>query len=182
MVVLLPNTPGTPSTNAFPRLIGHTTSSTCFWHAQARRPGRWQQPCRTSSFSLVVIDLDHFKDINDNFGHLAGDYALQQVAETIRSNKRESDIAVRFGGEEFVLLLPGAAIDQAKVVAEKIRKTVETHKFATKEGITLHITISIGVSTLKPGILSLEALLEEADVALYESKQQGRNCVTIKTS
>ena len=132
--------------------------------------------------ALLMIDIDNFKIINDTYGHLVGDEILAMLAQLINKNSRTYDIAVRFGGEEFVLLLPGAAIEQAKVVAEKIRKTVETHKFATKEGITLHITISIGVSTLKPGILSLEALLEEADVALYESKQQGRNCVTIKTS
>jgi diguanylate cyclase (GGDEF)-like protein len=132
--------------------------------------------------ALLMIDIDNFKKINDTYGHLVGDEVLTGLAQQIKKNTRTYDIAVRFGGEEFVLLLPGASINQANTVAEKIRKSVESYKFSTKEGIIISITISIGVSILRPGILSLEALIEEADVALYESKEQGRNRVTLKTS
>jgi diguanylate cyclase (GGDEF)-like protein len=87
---------------------------------------------------------------------------------------------VRYGGEEFVVLLPGAGIEQALAVGEKIRKNVENNTFISKQGIKIKLTVSVGVATLKPKISSLEILIEEADIALYDSKQKGRNCVSLK--
>lgn len=130
--------------------------------------------------SLLMIDIDKFKSINDTFGHLVGDEVLMQLAELIHKNSRTYDIAVRFGGEEFVLLLPGASIEQAQIVGEKIRKTIANHIFISKQGLKINLTVSIGIASLKPGISSLEALIEEADIALYESKQKGRNCVSLR--
>jgi two-component system cell cycle response regulator len=130
--------------------------------------------------SLLMIDIDKFKMINDTYGHLVGDEVLIQLAELIQKNSRTYDIPVRYGGEEFVVLLPGAGIEQALAVGEKIRKNVENNTFISKQGIKIKLTVSVGVATLKPKTSSLEILIEEADIALYDSKQKGRNCVSLK--
>lgn len=138
-----------------------------------RRSQREQVPV-----SLLMIDVDYFKPFNDNYGHLPGDEVLRQVAATIRDCcGRPSDLPARFGGEEFVLVLPGTPLDGALVVAEKIRTAVQTlnipHPMADTCGV---LTVSIGVAAVDPGQLSQQQeLLEKADRALYLAKRGGRN-------
>nr|WP_276509984.1 GGDEF domain-containing protein [Niveibacterium umoris] len=123
------------------------------------------------SFSLVVIDLDHFKQINDTYGHAGGDQVLVAVAAALRGTSRPQDIAVRYGGEELLLVLPGIALPQASLGAERLRRHVES---LAPDGIP--VTCSIGVAALKPGE-SFESLFKRADAAVYEAKNLGRNQV-----
>ncbi|MFG1494692.1 diguanylate cyclase [Halobacteriovorax sp. GFR7] len=127
--------------------------------------------------SLIVFDLDHFKKLNDNYGHDAGDYVLKELAEVIRSNGiRETDIFARYGGEEFVVLLPKTNIKQSYEIAERLRKAVETHDFIYDDN-KLPVTASIGVSDYRQGVSSGTDLFKRADSAVYKSKEGGRNQV-----
>ncbi|HUG42410.1 MAG TPA: GGDEF domain-containing protein [Longimicrobiales bacterium] len=128
--------------------------------------------------SLLVIDLDHFKHINDTYGHQAGDLVLERVAEIVRAAIRDADLAFRFGGEELVVLLPETMRREAGEVAERIRHAVGA---ATIEwgGHTIRVTASIGVSSAPETVEEPDALLKSADDALYASKRGGRNRVTI---
>jgi two-component system cell cycle response regulator len=126
--------------------------------------------------SLVLIDIDHFKKINDRYGHLAGDAVLKEVASTIRSRTRWEDVLARYGGEEFALLLPEIDLKGAAHLAEKVRKLVEKHTF-TFDGETIPVTLSAGAATvLKKGEQSVE-LIRRSDEKLYEAKSSGRNRV-----
>ncbi|MDX1442216.1 MAG: diguanylate cyclase [Gammaproteobacteria bacterium] len=126
--------------------------------------------------SLVLIDLDHFKSINDNHGHLAGDSVLEQVGEMLRNNCREGDFAARFGGEEFLLILPHCDLSSARTKAELIRKEIEQLE---PEGIA--ITASLGITARPRGTAAdLETLFKVADAAVYEAKHRGRNCIIAK--
>jgi two-component system cell cycle response regulator len=137
--------------------------------ARAQRSG--------GDISCLFFDLDHFKKVNDTCGHDFGDYVLQTVGEVMKKNLRCGDLAARFGGEEFVVVLPNAGLDQAKFVAEKIRVLIETHQFS-KQGRDWVVTVSIGVASLlghRPAT-PLD-LLQIADRALYLAKDAGRNQV-----
>ncbi len=129
--------------------------------------------------SFVLIDLDHFKDINDTYGHAIGDTVLKKFATQLDESLRKVDVAARYGGEEFVVLLPNITIDAAETTAERLRKIVETTAIETEAGL-MSITMSLGV-TCHTGVdeQSLEILLDRADQALYESKLNGRNRVTV---
>ncbi|MFK8138640.1 MAG: diguanylate cyclase [Bdellovibrionales bacterium] len=127
--------------------------------------------------TLVVFDLDKFKNVNDNFGHRAGDFVLQKLSEKIRNQLRPGDFFARYGGEEFTLLLGGTELGLALDVADRLRNMIEDHEFKF-EGQVLPVTISIGVATITPEIGSWEDLFELADKALYSSKENGRNRVT----
>lgn len=124
------------------------------------------------SFSLLILDIDHFKKVNDTWGHPAGDEVLRQTAGILRSYAREADVAARYGGEEFAMILCGADAADAKGMAERLRLAV-----AESDWISGSLTISIGIATAEPGD-SESALLSKADQALYTSKQNGRNRVT----
>lgn len=129
--------------------------------------------------SILMFDLDHFKAINDTYGHQAGDMVLKDVGAILDESCRETDFAARYGGEEFVILLPQTNEDQAWVLAERIRRKIEqrTFKFADK---TFRVTSSIGVAALSPGSLDKrEDLIRKADRALYEAKASGRNMVCV---
>jgi diguanylate cyclase (GGDEF)-like protein len=129
--------------------------------------------------SLVFFDLDHFKSVNDTFGHDAGDYVLQQVAWLVRNELlAPRDIFARYGGEEFAILLPNTGGSRALELAERIRAAVAANAFLY-EGRRLPVTCSIGVATLQLGIDSAAALLKAADMAGYASKRSGRNRVTM---
>lgn len=128
-----------------------------------------------SPLSALLIDLDHFKRLNDTYGHLAGDQVLHGFARTLQKNLRQSDIICRWGGEEFILLLKDTGATTAHLLAEKIRQQTETEPFAFNDA-KLHITTSIGVSELRTGE-NLERLISRADQALYRAKQSGRNRV-----
>jgi diguanylate cyclase (GGDEF)-like protein len=129
--------------------------------------------------SIILFDLDHFKKINDTYGHPAGDEVLQHVAEHCQAALRFEDILARYGGEEFIVLLPETGLEPAEVVAERLRQVVETAPF-TVCGQNVTITISLGVAGLPPGKeTTIEELLSLADSALYISKQSGRNRVSV---
>ncbi len=131
------------------------------------------------SASLIMMDIDHFKRINDSFGHLVGDNVIKVIACIIRKYLKGRAIASRFGGEEFIVCLPGAKMADARKFAEKIRKTVEAVVWKRKEsGASLGtITISMGVAEYRSGE-PLEVLVQRADKALYRSKEGGRNRVS----
>ena len=127
--------------------------------------------------SLVMTDLDKFKSVNDTYGHQAGDEVLRQMAEILRHAIREIDRVGRFGGEEFMLLLPGTAADEAVTFAERVRQTLESHTF-TFQGGSLQRTGSFGVATFPhPRIKNCDSLVRAADDALYVAKETGRNRV-----
>lgn len=128
-------------------------------------------------FSVVMCDLDKFKSVNDSYGHLAGDEVLKQLAAILREEAREIDRVGRYGGEEFMLLLPGTVLDAAVTFAERVRKHVERHTF-TFAGGSLQRTASFGVSGWPhPRIHDSDALVRAADDALYVAKETGRNRV-----
>ena len=127
--------------------------------------------------SVVMCDLDKFKSVNDTYGHQAGDAVLQQFAAVLKATAREIDRVGRYGGEEFLCLLPGTVLDAAVTFAERVRKEVEGHTF-TFEGGSLHRTASFGVAGWPhPGVASPDALVKAADDALYVAKETGRNKV-----
>ncbi|MEQ1516672.1 MAG: GGDEF domain-containing protein, partial [Usitatibacteraceae bacterium] len=129
------------------------------------------------SLSLIMLDLDHFKQMNDRNGHLAGDEVLKGVVIVVQTCLRKEDLLVRYGGEEFCILLPGVAIDRTVLLAERIRDAVEQAKFAFN-GRTLQVTVSVGVSALSPeGTEGVDKLVDRADEALYTAKKAGRNRV-----
>ena len=130
--------------------------------------------------SVVLIDLDHFKQINDQYGHVFGDTVLKSVALAIRSCVKGRDLVARYGGEEFVVLLPGTALAGAAALAEQIRTTIaaaRVRRGKNQESVGT-ITVSLGVAAWKPGE-PLESLIDRADQALYRSKREGRNRVTV---
>jgi two-component system cell cycle response regulator len=128
-------------------------------------------------FALVMCDLDKFKSVNDTYGHQAGDEVLKQLADILREEAREIDHVGRYGGEEFMLLLPGASLEDAVSFAERVRKHIEAHTF-TFTGGTLRRTASFGVSGWPhPQITSCDSLSRTADDALYVAKETGRNRV-----
>ena len=131
-----------------------------------------------SSLSLVLLDIDHFKKINDRYGHLVGDQCLRSLTQVLQKQvKRETDIVARYGGEEFVVILPDCDIEQATELAEKIRKSVENHTFQNGN-TTISFTISAGVTSQIPSPdFKVEQLIELADSALYRAKRDGRNKV-----
>jgi diguanylate cyclase (GGDEF)-like protein len=136
---------------------------------EARRAARHQRP-----FSVLMIDADYFKDINDRFGHAAGDEALRHLAKILKSQMRDIDRVGRFGGEEFVVLLPGTVSTEALSAAERLRDALLRRPWAW-QGETLPLTVSIGVAAWRGPQDGLEALLKRADAALYRAKSLGRD-------
>jgi diguanylate cyclase len=130
----------------------------------------------TKSFSLVMLDLDHFKSVNDNYGHLYGDFILRSVSEQIKSLLRNTDFIARYGGEEFCCILPETNINQAMVIAERCRAAIENQIFDNQD-VSAKITVSLGVAEMTRDIASPALLIEKADQALYEAKHSGRNRV-----
>ncbi|MBL4798259.1 MAG: GGDEF domain-containing protein [Oleispira sp.] len=130
-----------------------------------------------NKLSLMVCDIDLFKRINDNYGHLAGDKVLKIIAKSLQVNLRDSDFIARFGGEEFVALMPETSREEAKIVAEKLRKKIENSPFNFKKE-RVQITISFGISEFTEGD-SANDVFERADKALYKAKENGRNQVLI---
>jgi len=140
--------------------------------AEVARALRYRSP-----LSLIMLDVDNFKSVNDRYGHPVGDLVLQQVAAVLQQQIRESDVAARYGGEEFAVILPSAAPQAAMEVAERLRATTE----ATPMGSERHrdrVTISLGVATLPaPDVNDMDDLVKTADAALYRAKAAGKNAV-----
>ena len=131
--------------------------------------------------SLLFLDLDGFKSVNDNHGHLAGSKALVEAAAIIRSCARETDIVARFGGDEFALILPDTGRDGALSVAARIRERLRRARFLASDGLSVHLTASIGLATLPDAASSAEELLRAADMAMYKVKAAGKDGVHVAT-
>ncbi|MDH4262746.1 MAG: GGDEF domain-containing protein [Spirochaetia bacterium] len=131
--------------------------------------------------SLMMLDIDHFKKINDSYGHMTGDLVICQLADICRKAIREIDVVARLGGEEFAIMLPETSAVDAARVAERIRTTVEKTTVKSLAGAEFSFTVSIGVAESFPGDLSSDKLVTVADEALYQAKESGRNRVEIKT-
>ncbi|MFM2478258.1 GGDEF domain-containing protein [Celerinatantimonas sp. MCCC 1A17872] len=127
---------------------------------------------------LALIDIDHFKKVNDQYGHLIGDKVLRLIAGLIDSITRERDLVARFGGEEFLVLLPDQTPEQALTWANRTLKTISEHPIVVEDQ-HLFVTVSIGLAQLSEPIRTFDALIEKADCALYQAKDEGRNCVRL---
>jgi diguanylate cyclase (GGDEF)-like protein len=129
--------------------------------------------------SVVMVDIDHFKKVNDTFGHAAGDKVLHEIAALLKNSVRKDDVVARYGGEEFILILPGAPLERAAVIAERIRQSIESTTFDLDQA-KIHLTISLGVSTFPSHAARTKGeLVQMADEALYHAKRTGRNRVCI---
>lgn len=134
-----------------------------------------------NSLSVIMFDIDFFKKFNDTYGHACGDYVLISVARIIKESIRGDDMASRYGGEEFTVMLPNTNAEEAEFVGERIRKNIESHDFVF-EGQHMHVTISGGISVFsldKNPVRTAKALVDQADKALYISKRNGRNRLTV---
>ncbi len=157
-----------PLTGAFNKGALHTKGSESFKRAKLLKV----------PLSLAVFDIDHFKKINDTYGHPAGDFILKDLSQVIATKLiRLDDFFARYGGEEFVVVLFGSNLVQAFEIGERLRQTIESHSFVYQD-IKMPITISVGVATLDPAMVTWEEMFKKADVAMYESKRGGRNRVT----
>ncbi|ACY14909.1 GGDEF domain-containing protein [Haliangium ochraceum] len=145
-----------------------------FMESLEREMGRAQRYRR--DLSLILFDIDHFKSVNDTYGHLAGDYVLKQLAVEIKRRIRREDILARYGGEEFAIILPELDVDSAKQFGEKIRRIAEDARFFF-DNTDIPVTISVGVTVLSPTVHSAAEFIKLADEKLYEAKAEGRNCV-----
>ena len=135
------------------------------------RGQRYQRP-----LSLVMFDIDHFKIINDTYGHLAGEYVLNQLATAVKQRIRREDVFARYGGEEFAIVLPEIEVPTALLFAEKVRQLVQQHEFRF-EKTRIDVTISVGVAGTERKDVEAEALIKRADEQLYAAKSAGRNRV-----
>lgn len=151
---------------AFEELVVHNF----FEYKQSRYP-----------FSILMLDIDHFKSINDKYGHPSGDIVIQAVAEVIKNTSRLADVAARWGGEEFIIALPSSDLNQGYILGERIRENVEKLVLQDCNGDALpKVTVSLGASVSNDDDVNLEQIIERADQALYDAKKSGRN--RVKTS
>lgn len=144
-----------------------------------------QAAAKGQSYALMVFDIDHFKQINDRYGHAAGDQVLIKLADRLRSNFRSIDLIARIGGEEFLIGMPDTSIAQAQIAAERMRRTVSRKTFVLSDGMpAIRITISAGVAVdqlVEQKSIPTTQLFDQADAALYEAKNSGRDRVTVSS-
>jgi len=141
---------------------------------------KWEETENSKNISSLMIDIDHFKKYNDTYGHQKGDDILKIVADTINDNIRNNDILIRYGGEEFLILLNDISIEESEIVAKKIKEAVYNKKIENKNTSLGILTISVGVSSVLPNKnVSKEDFIKEADEALYKAKENGRNKVFV---
>jgi len=132
---------------------------------------------QNTRFSIIMLDIDHFKHYNDNYGHLSGDAALRNIAATITENIRPNDMAARYGGEEFMVLLPETNLEEANIIAERLRTAIKAKKITSENKEELpSITASFGIATIQENISMID-LICNADTALYKAKENGRDCI-----
>lgn len=134
---------------------------------------------QTRELAVIMVDIDHFKSVNDRFGHASGDQALRLMASTLRANTRVFDSVARYGGEEFVIVMPGSGIDDAVSAAERLRESAESLSFTVSGVGRVPLTVSVGVACSGGAPATSAALLQAADLALYEAKRGGRNQVRV---
>ncbi len=143
---------------------------------EAKRTSRSNRP-----LSLLFVDLDGFKGINDTHGHLFGSRALVEAATVIRGSARETDVVARFGGDEFAVVLPDTGSAGALAVGSRIRERIAAHRFLVADGLDCRLTVSVGAATLPDVATSAEALLQAADTAMYQVKDAGKNGIRAAT-
>lgn len=134
---------------------------------------------KKQAMSVILLDIDHFKNVNDRFGHKFGDVVLRQVAQTLKEDLRNYDRVGRWGGEEFLLILPGTELKDAVIVAERLRSKTAAVQTSLENGETFSIHISLGTACTTGQFQSLAKLIDAADQALYQAKQSGRNHVCV---
>ena len=159
------------TTDGMTGLTNHRTFKERGAHALARaeRSGR--------PLSLIMLDIDHFKRVNDTFGHATGDIVIKRIASMMHASLRKIDIGARYGGEEFAIVLEDTPVENAAALAERLRIMAENTIFNTEDGRTLQVTLSLGVATFPAAATQLSSLIETADQALYRAKNGGRNRV-----
>lgn len=135
-----------------------------------------------TKFCVLFVDVDSFKAVNDNHGHLSGSSLLGELGSVVKDAVREVDIVARYGGDEFVLVLLGASIETGSLIAERVRDRVAAHKFRTVAGGEVQVTVSIGIAAFPENATSKEQLLRMADETMYASKKDGKNRVTVYDS
>jgi diguanylate cyclase (GGDEF)-like protein len=128
--------------------------------------------------SLLFIDVDGFKRVNDTFGHLVGSLALSEMGQVLRKILRETDVVGRYGGDEFVVVLPETPLNGALVIAERLRKKVEDYEFVAQD-LSIHLTISLGVANCPKHTLTAEGLIKKADAAMYRAKELSKNNIKV---
>lgn len=156
-------------TKLYNRHYLHSYLSVCFHRAKREQ----------EEVSVIMLDIDHFKSVNDTYGHNVGDIVLKNIASVFINTTRKSDVVSRYGGEEFVIILANTKLEDAQILAEKIRSNVENMKSKYQENKELSITISLGISLLKEEDTSMQTVINRADKALYNSKSSGRNRVSV---
>jgi len=133
-------------------------------------------------FAVMLLDLDHFKQVNDKYGHVAGDIVLTEVSARLKANLRHIDLISRFGGEEFLAILTDTTKERAVIVAERLRRLIQEQPVCLADGTNIQVTVSIGMALSDANSAQCAAMLKDADGALYASKAEGRNLVTIASS
>ncbi len=145
-----------------------------FLKAELARCARYKK-----SVAVAFLDIDYFKKVNDAYGHLVGSAVLAEVGKVIRSNVREADTASRYGGDEYVVVLTEIATADAFSIAERLRKTIGSHRFGHRKGLSIELTISAGVAAFPEHGRTADELIHRADTAMYEAKRDNRNCVKV---
>lgn len=156
-------------------LLNRARLSTAFEQLLAERPA-------DSPVSLMMMDVDHFKNINDSFGHQVGDDALRMISGVVRENARQGDLVARYGGEEILVVLPATPLELAVAMAERLRRAIAARPLDDRRGETLCLTVSIGVAELPRHAQDGDGLIRAADAALYRAKAAGRNRVAVASA
>lgn len=149
-----------------------------YWEECLHQEFNRLQRSATHTSSMLIFDIDHFKRVNDGYGHAAGDLAIQHCAQILKKNLRETDVAGRYGGEEYTVILIDTTATQARIFAERIRKAIEA-SFIKYEDIVIKFTVSLGIAEFLPTFENHIKWIAAADAALYSSKENGRNKTSI---
>jgi diguanylate cyclase (GGDEF)-like protein len=148
------------------------------FNQEMERAKRYERP-----LSCILIDIDHFKRVNDTYGHLAGDMVLTDIARILKNHCRQSDLAGRYGGEELIVLLPETDFAGAMIIAERIREIIEKYEAVNGKGLVIQVTVSMGVASLSGAELRTidknERIVQYADDALLSAKKAGRNRIEV---